>query len=119
MLVVIVIVRMRVADLMEMLSFWLVRVSGRGLLLLGFVRLCGRGCGRFGEAAVFKHMHLRRRDAAAIDAFDAERRADVERGGSPFEDRAGNTRIDQSAEHHVSGDAGKAVQISDTHALPP
>ena len=54
-------------------------------------------------------------DAAAVDLFDLERSAEVERGDGVVEDLRGDSGVEQSAEEHVSADAGKAVEVGDAH----
>jgi hypothetical protein len=56
-----------------------------------------------------------RGDTAAIHGFEAEGCAEIERGGGLLEERGGNTGIDESAEEHVSTQAGEAFEIADAH----
>src|SRR5215472_17975359 len=67
-------------------------------------------------AALDDNVNLGSGDAAANDLMHFETRAHVQGRGSFLHQRGRHTRVDQSAEQHVSTDARKAVQISDSHS---
>lgn len=54
-------------------------------------------------------------EAAAGDLLHFETRAHVQRHSSFFKHREGHAGLDESAEQHVSTDAGKTVQIGNSH----
>lgn len=71
----------------------------------------------FCELTTFKNMHLDRRDTAAIDLFYADRRIDRERVHCLSKHAERHARIEQGAEKHIAGDAGKTIKISNAHRL--
>ena len=54
-------------------------------------------------------------DAAAVDGIKDERCAKVECCGGLLKKRRRDTGVDESAEKHVTAEAGKAFEIADTH----
>ncbi len=54
-------------------------------------------------------------DAAAVDLFDFEGRAEVEGGGGVVEDLRVEAGVDEGSEEHVATDAGEAVEVGDAH----
>lgn len=58
---------------------------------------------------------LGRGDAAAVDLFGSEGDPEVEGGDSVVQNLGGESGVEQSAEKHISADAGKAVEVSDAH----
>ena len=56
-------------------------------------------------------------DAAAIGLFDLEGGSEMEGGNGVVEDLGGESGVEESAEKHVSADAGKAIEVGDAHGL--
>jgi hypothetical protein len=71
----------------------------------------------FGEVVAFEDVDLGAGDAAAVDGFDAERGVEVEGSYGVVKDFSGNAGVEESAEKHVSSDAGEAVEIGDAHGF--
>ena len=67
------------------------------------------------------HTHFGGADPAAVYSFDLEPSLDSERRDGLAKQFGVDSGVHQSAQHHVSADAGKAVEISDSHVLllPP
>jgi hypothetical protein len=63
----------------------------------------------------FEDVDLGGGDAAAVDGFDAEAGVEVEGGDGVVKDFSGNAGVEESAEKHVSSDAGEAIEISEAH----
>jgi hypothetical protein len=72
----------------------------------------------FGWVAGFEDVDLGAGDAAAVDGFDAETGVEVEGSYGVVKDFSGNASVEESAEKHVSSDAGEAVEIGDAHGSP-
>jgi hypothetical protein len=106
---VIVIVAMSVVVLVLMCISVSVMVLVRMLMCLGGLLR------RVGVLSADENAGLTGCNAAAIDGFKGERRAQPQGRGGLFEQRGGDTRIDQGAEQHVSADAGKTFEIANTH----
>ena len=81
----------------------LVRVGVVGMIVPGR-RVLGR-----------KHVDFRRGNTAAAHLARFEPRAYIERGRRFGKVAEGNTGIDQRAQQHVAANAGKALQISNSH----
>ena len=81
----------------------LVRVGVVGMIVPGR-RVLGR-----------KHVDFRRGNTAAAHLARFEPRAYIERGRRLCKVAEGNTGIDQRAQQHVAANAGKALQISNSH----
>ncbi len=71
--------------------------------------------GRVGVLAADQHASFARGDAAAVDGIKDERCAKVECCGGLLKKRRRDTGVDESAEEHVTAEAGKAFEIADTH----
>ncbi len=98
-----VVVGMRVT----MTRFVLVIVRMRPVVVAGFVlpmflQLCD-------------HIDFGSSESAASDFAHLKASADVECRGSLFKHGKGHARIDERAEQHVAADAGKAIQIANSH----
>ena len=108
---------MGVAGLVEMLGFGLVIVGfGRALVLEVIVGVrFAVGMGGFGQLAVFEDLDFGAGDAAAVDFFDFEGRAQVEGGGGVVEDLRVEAGVEEGSEEHVTTDAGEAVEVCDAH----
>ena len=106
-----------------MIAFLLVSVSGfmvfvsvimMSRMLMNVIVCMGiSGC-RFLSLSI-KNDDLCGGDAAAVYFFDLQRGSEVERSNGVVENLRGDSRVEQSAEEHVPTDAGKAVEIGDTH----
>jgi hypothetical protein len=92
---------MVVVVLMPMVMSLIVAVPG----LVVFVRI----------ARVHNNVDLGSGEAAASDLAHFQTRADVQGCGSLFKQGERHARVDQSAEQHVSTDAGKAVEVGNSH----
>ncbi len=66
-------------------------------------------------ARCIDHVHLRRRNPAAVYGRKPQGRAKVQRQHGLFEQGAGNARIHKSTQQHVSADSGETIKISDSH----
>jgi len=73
---------------------------------------------RFGAFSIHEHVNPGCRDAAAIDAADAQLSADVERGNRALQQIFADAGMKQGAEDHVSADSGETFEISNTHTIP-
>ena len=71
----------------------------------------------FGQLVAYHDVDLGRGDAAAVDGMDAEGGSEAEGGGGLVEDGGIDPGVDESAQEHVSADAGKAVEIGDSHRV--
>lgn len=109
-----------------------VKVLGLGIVLEGVgggEGLLGEGIGfgfggcvvgvAFGRVAGFEDVDLGAGDAGAVDTLDAEGRVEVEGGDCPVEDLRGYAGFEESAEKHVAGDAGEAIEIGEAHESFP
>jgi hypothetical protein len=72
------------------------------------------GLGRF---PVFQDVDFDGPDAAAVHVMDVKLGSDVEGLRGLLQKFGGNSGVDQGSEEHVSADAGKAFEISDTHGF--
>ena len=82
------------------------------------VRVMSFGRGVFlGGLGSVEDVDAGRGDAAAVDFFDLEGGTEIEGGDGVVEDLGGESGVEESAEEHVSADAGKAVEIGDAHGV--
>lgn len=81
------------------------------------VRVLVRGIGFFGYLGSIEDQGAGRGDAAAVGLFDLEGGSKIEGGDGVVEDLRRESGVEESTEEHVSADAGKAVEIGDTHGL--
>jgi hypothetical protein len=84
------------------------------MLMLVFVRM-GMIVRRIGFVAADQYTDLAGADAAAVYGFEGEGCAEVERGSGLLEELGRDTSVDQSAEEHVSAEAGEAFEIANAH----
>ena len=103
-----------VAGLVEMLGFGLVGVGVGGALVLEVAVGVSLAVG-FGQLAAFEDVDFGAGDAAAVDFFDFEGRAEVEGGGGVVEDLRIEAGVEEGSEEHVATDAGEAVEVGDAH----
>ena len=108
MLVALLLVRMRMAGLVQVLRLDLRRHQFRALLV--------RGMGCLGRGSILEHSNLGGRDPRAIDDLSFERGVEMKRSYGLVKHLLRNPGIDQGSEKHVAGDAGEAIKIRDTHA---
>ena len=86
----------------------LVLMLGLGLKLMGVLLLLGEGGFGWGSVVV-KDVDLGGGDAAAVYFFYAKGGPEVEGGSGFVEDLWGDSGVEESAEEHVSSDAGETV----------
>jgi hypothetical protein len=86
-------------------------VSVRMILMVVVVRMTGS----FGELSVFEDVDLGGANAAAVHVVDVQFSSYIESFGSSLQEFGGDSGIDERSQEHVSADAGKAFEISDTH----
>ena len=84
-----------------------VLVLGLSLNLMGVLLLLGEG--GFGGCSVVEDVDLGGGNAAAVYFFYAEGGPEVEGGSGFVEDGWGDAGVEESAEEHVSSDAGETV----------
>ena len=83
-------------------------------MIMMIVRI-GMTVGGIGFLSIDEYTSFARGDVAAVDGIKDERCAKIECCSGLLEKRRRNTGIDESAEKHVSAEAGKAFEIADTH----
>ena len=99
---------------MVVIAFLFVRVGRFVVVLMGMVLRVGVVRRRFPGLAI-EDKDFRRGDAAAIHLFDSERRSDIQGVDGIVKHLWRQTGVEQSAEEHISADAGKAVKVGDAH----
>jgi hypothetical protein len=71
--------------------------------------------GGFGELSVFEDVDLGGADAAAVHVMNVQLGSYVEGFGGLLQKFGGDSGVEERSQEHVSADAGKAFEISDTH----
>jgi hypothetical protein len=87
-------------------------VGVRMILMLVVVMLM---TGRFGELSIFQDIDLGGADAAAVHVMDVQLGSYVKGFGRLLQEFGGDSGVEERSEEHVSADAGKAFEVSDTH----
>jgi hypothetical protein len=83
-------------------------------MIMMIVRI-GMTVGGIGFLSIDEYTSFARGDAAAVDGIKDERCAEVECRGGLIKKRWRDTGVNESAEQHVTAEAGKAFEIADTH----
>lgn len=76
----------------------------------------GRGA-VLGELVADHDVHFGAGDAAAVDGVDAKGGSQAEGGGGVAEDGGVDAGVEECAEEHVTADAGKAIEVRDSHRV--
>ena len=109
-------VRMLVIVFVAMVVFMLVAVIMivRVRMVVPVIVMIVRG---FGGLAVFEYVDLGGADAAAVYVVNVQLGPYVEGFGGLLQKAGGDSGIEERSQEHVSADAGKAFEISDTHGF--
>ena len=110
-----VIMAVRVACLMQMLRLRLLRVNRFSMWSLLKRCLVSASTALFGECIAFEDMNLGARDTAPIHFLDLQACPKAERRSCIVQHLRWHACVNQCSEKHVTGDAGKTIQISNAH----